>query len=96
MVYSRLDALGAPRSFVSSILHQRAQRLGDKQSLEQHIREVTGIPISALRGTTLSEFSTEQKFHWAKNRETTREEDWAYSLIGIFGISMPVLYGERR
>jgi hypothetical protein len=89
-----LQELLAPTS-VAFFTNERS-RLGDKQSLEQHIHEVTGIPISALRGTTLSEFSTEQKFHWAKNRETTREEDWAYSLLGIFGISMPVLYGERR
>jgi hypothetical protein len=71
-------------------------RLGNKQSLEQQIHEITRVPISALRGSALSHFSTEQKFDWAKKRQTTREEDWAYSLLGIFDISMPVTYGERR
>jgi len=33
---------------------------------------------------------------WAEKRETTREEDKAYSLLGIFNIQIPVLYGEER
>jgi serine/threonine protein kinase len=70
--------------------------LGSKQSLEKQIHAITGIPISALRGSPLSQFSINEKFDWAKNRQTTREEDWAYSLLGIFEISMPVIYGEGR
>lgn len=31
---------------------------------------------------------------WASMRETTRLEDEAYCLLGIFGINMPLLYGE--
>jgi hypothetical protein len=31
---------------------------------------------------------------WSKNRETTREEDKAYSLLGIFDVYMPLIYGE--
>ena len=31
---------------------------------------------------------------WAANRETTREEDMAYSLLGIFDVNMPLIYGE--
>jgi hypothetical protein len=31
---------------------------------------------------------------WASKRETSREEDLAYSLLGLFGITMPLLYGE--
>ena len=70
--------------------------LGNKQSLEQQIHDITEIPILALQGSALSSFSNEQKFAWAKGRRTTREEDWAYSLLGIFEISMPVVYGEGR
>jgi hypothetical protein len=33
---------------------------------------------------------------WASERDTTRLEDRAYSLLGIFGINMPLLYGEGR
>jgi hypothetical protein len=32
---------------------------------------------------------------WASNREATRGEDRAYSLMGIFGVQMPMLYGAR-
>jgi hypothetical protein len=31
---------------------------------------------------------------WAKTRLTKREEDKAYSLLGIFDIHMPLIYGE--
>ena len=33
---------------------------------------------------------------WAEKRETTREEDMAYSLLGIFDVCMPLIYGEGR
>jgi tetratricopeptide (TPR) repeat protein len=33
---------------------------------------------------------------WAGRRKTTREEDQAYSLLGIFDINIPVIYGEER
>jgi len=31
---------------------------------------------------------------WASQRQTTRSEDIAYSLLGLFGVNMPLLYGE--
>jgi len=71
-------------------------RLGDKKSLEGQIHKITRIPISALRGSPLSCFSFDQRVSWARNRETKREEDLAYSLLGIFDISMPVIYGEGK
>jgi hypothetical protein len=33
---------------------------------------------------------------WAETRQTTREEDMVYSLLGIFDIYMPLIYGEGR
>jgi len=89
-----LQELLAPASV--QFFSKEGVRLGDKQSLEQRIHEITEIPILALRGSTLSQYTAEQKFGWAKSRQTTREEDWAYSLLGVFGISMPVIYGEGR
>lgn len=72
-------------------------RLGDKNTLGMQIQEITGIPISLLRGTSyLSSFDDDERFRWAENRLTTRGEDIAYCLLGIFGISMPVLYGEGK
>ncbi len=89
-----LQELLAPASV--EFFSEDGNRLGDKQSLEQLIHQITGIPILALRGSVLSQFSAEQKLDWAKNRQTTREEDWAYSLVGILEISIPVIYGEGK
>jgi hypothetical protein len=68
--------------------------LGDRNSLELQIHHVTGIPIPALRGGPLSQISIKERMSWIANRETTVEEDIAYSLFGIFGIHMALIYGE--
>ncbi|KAL2072869.1 hypothetical protein VTL71DRAFT_12212 [Oculimacula yallundae] len=69
-------------------------RLGNKQSLEQQIHEITRISISALQGRSLLMFSVPERFSWAESRETKRKEDKAYSLLGIFDVTMPLIYGE--
>src|SRR5215469_15825955 len=89
-----LQELLAPQSV--EFFSKQGNRLGDKKSLELQIHEVTGISILALQGASLSQFSILERFSWAQYRETTRKEDWAYSLLGIFDISMPLLYGEGR
>ncbi|KAI8634681.1 hypothetical protein F5Y19DRAFT_120940 [Xylariaceae sp. FL1651] len=71
-------------------------RLGDKQSLEYQLRDITGIPASALRGTPLSDFTIAEREAWVRNRQTTYEEDMAYSLLGMFDVHMPLIYGEGR
>jgi hypothetical protein len=43
---------------------------------------------------TLQNFSVAEKFSWAAKRKTTRGEDRAYSLMGIFGVNMSMIYGE--
>lgn len=71
------------------------QLVGTKGSLEQQLSEITTIPIEALRGTrALSYFSCDERMSWTKSRMTTRKEDKVYSLLGIFDIYMPVIYGE--
>jgi WD40 repeat protein len=72
------------------------KRLGDKKSLEQQLYKITRIPVSALRGSPLSDYSFNERVSWVRNRDTKREEDLAYSLLGIFDISIPVIYGEGR
>jgi hypothetical protein len=62
--------------------------------LGQIIHEVTGLAVQALEGSTLFEYSIAERMSWAEKRETKREEDKAYSLLGIFGIHMPLIYGE--
>src|SRR4051794_31733248 len=62
----------------------------------QEIHSITRIPIQALQGSPLSQFSIDERMSWAESRETKREEDAAYCLLGIFDIHMPLLYGEGR
>ncbi|KAH7409589.1 heterokaryon incompatibility protein-domain-containing protein [Cadophora sp. MPI-SDFR-AT-0126] len=70
--------------------------LGNKQSLKAEVHEITGIDVQALQGHDLSGFGVAQKMAWASKRNTTREEDQAYCLLGIFGVHMPLIYGEGK
>ena len=72
------------------------ERLGNKLTLEPIIHEITGIAASVFRGDALSNFSIHQRMSWAEHRITTLEEDKAYCLLGIFDVSMPLIYGEGR
>lgn len=59
------------------------------------LSQVTQIPYRVLRDRRmLQKNSVAQKMSWASHRTTKREEDTAYSLLGLFGINMPLLYGE--
>jgi hypothetical protein len=75
---------------------REGKQLGDKKTLERQIHEITGISRLALRGTPLSKFDVDERLSWAENRQSTRKEDEAYSLLGIFDIYMPLIYGEGR
>ncbi|KAF3031160.1 hypothetical protein E8E12_001151, partial [Didymella heteroderae] len=87
-----LQELLAPRSVEFFDLH--GTRLGDKQSLEQLLHEVTQIPLPALRNAPLDEFGVDERMSWAKHRKTKHGEDRAYCLLGLFGVSMVPNYGE--
>jgi len=91
-----LQELLAPGPDSVEFFSQERDRLGDKRTLEPQIHEITGIPITALRGTPLSQFDVDDRLLWAETRQTTREEDRAYSLFGIFDIQIPLRYGEGR
>ena len=87
-----LQELIAPRSL--QFFCSNCNLLGSKKSLEQQLHKITRIAVSALQGTKLSEFEVEERMSWAELRNTTREEDKVYSLLGIFDVSMPPIYGE--
>jgi Heterokaryon incompatibility protein (HET) len=71
------------------------KEIGTKWNLQTLLSEITSIQTKALVGTEpLSAFSVAQKMSWVSKRETTRDEDIAYCMIGIFDINMPMLYGE--
>jgi hypothetical protein len=89
-----LQELIAPSSV--EFFTKEGVELGSRSSLERYIHEVTGIPIKALRGHNLADFSVHERMIWAEKRNTTRQEDKAYSLLGIFGVHLPLIYGEGR
>ncbi|OJJ34652.1 hypothetical protein ASPWEDRAFT_109715, partial [Aspergillus wentii DTO 134E9] len=69
--------------------------LGTKDGLRDTLALLTGIPPGVLSGQDdLDSISVAQRLSWAAFRVTTRPEDRAYSLLGIFGINMPLIYGE--
>ncbi|KAL2062462.1 hypothetical protein VTL71DRAFT_6728 [Oculimacula yallundae] len=68
---------------------------GTKMDLYENIQAVTGIDQWILDGSTaLSSISLAKRMSWAAGRKTTRVEDLAYCLLGIFEVSMPMIYGE--
>lgn len=70
------------------------EEIGTKAALAAEISDATGIPVRILRGGKLSSCNVAERLSWASARKTTRVEDMAYSLLGLFGINMPLLYGE--
>jgi hypothetical protein len=89
-----LQELLAPRSV--ELFSRDGERIGDKASLEQQIHDITGIRVQALQGNPLSDISNEERRSWSRKRRTKIEEDQAYCLLGIFGIHMPLIYGEGK
>ncbi|TGO18329.1 hypothetical protein BPAE_0385g00080 [Botrytis paeoniae] len=89
-----LQELIAPASV--EFFSKEGEILGNKVSLEQHICEITRIPVNALRGSRLSDFSFAERMSWAASRVTYRQEDKAYSLFGILGVYLPPIYGEGQ
>ncbi|KAL6835632.1 hypothetical protein J3E69DRAFT_319241 [Trichoderma sp. SZMC 28015] len=69
--------------------------IGDKITLNRTIEDITGISWLVLKGIDkIQNASVAQRMSWAARRETTRPEDLAYCLLGIFDIHMPMLYPE--
>lgn len=70
---------------------------GSKTQLALQLSSITKIDLGLMQGTAqLSSFCVSQKMSWAAQRETTRVEDMAYCLLGIFDVNMPLLYGEEQ
>ncbi|KAI0326557.1 HET-domain-containing protein [Cubamyces sp. BRFM 1775] len=71
------------------------QVIGTKHSLAAIIEAVTHIDTPILtHQRSLDTVSVAKRMSWASRRKTTRVEDEAYCLMGIFGVHMPVIYGE--
>lgn len=97
-----LQELLAPSSL--DFFDRSWRKIGDKSGLSRVIQEVTGINSQYIIGVPmsngasvyqyLSRASVAERMSWASRRRTTRPEDLAYCLLGIFDIHIPMLYGE--
>ncbi len=109
MVYTRLDTPGTPCASGNNVLFKTLEILGDKR-YNGHLRgsyfsnDLISSEICAATGLEEGELFCSprgigsvliwRKMQWAANRKVTREEDAAYSFMGIFNVSMSTGYGE--
>lgn len=70
--------------------------LGPLSGLYDEVSNATGIKTKHLEDSrhAIRHASVAQKMSWASNRDTTKKEDMAYCLLGLFQVNMPVVYGE--
>lgn len=95
-----LQELLAPRTVI--FVDNSWNAFGTKDSLVSEVSAASGIDEQALITNTwgpdgsISDFnaSVATRMSWAATRETTRPEDLAYCLLGLFEVNMPLLYGE--
>jgi hypothetical protein len=88
-----LQELLAPRRM--EFFNSSWDHIGTRDQLKVPIARATGIPGDVIsKQRNLSLISVQVKWSWAKNRQTTRPEDLAYCLCGIFDVSMQAIYGE--
>ena len=88
-----LQELIAPRDL--RFLNRCGDTLGTKASLSCLVSLVCGIAEQVLRDPLeMVNICMSEKMPWAAKRTTTRPEDEAYSLMGIFGVNMPPIHGE--
>lgn len=89
-----LQELVAPKEVV--FYNKNRVSIGEKNTSSELIKKITGVDTFILKGGPLAEVSVGRRMSWAVDRQTTREEDVAYSLMGLFDINMPLIYGEGR
>ncbi|KAF2667274.1 HET-domain-containing protein [Microthyrium microscopicum] len=88
-----LQELLAPRKVIFWNSHW--EEIGTKQSMANLISTITGIPLEVLQGKLPArDCNIAQRFSWAAKRNTTRSEDIAYCLLGLFDCQMSPIYGE--
>ncbi|KAK5630807.1 hypothetical protein RRF57_006522 [Xylaria bambusicola] len=88
-----LQELIAPYEVI--IYDRQWKQLGTKRGLAPDLKGRTRIPENVLLDSPCRRnYSVASRMSWATGRETTRIEDRAYSLFGLFDINMPLLYGE--
>ncbi|KAK5133173.1 hypothetical protein LTR08_008109 [Meristemomyces frigidus] len=90
-----LQELIAPREVL--FYNRHWTHIGSKTKRIAGLSRTTTIPEIVLSdASTLKNYSVAQRMSWAAHRRTERVEDIAYSLMGLFGVSIPIQYGDRE
>jgi hypothetical protein len=77
-----------------NLIGRKSRDYHDRKFMKR-LSQITGINDKVLEEpSSFRGYSVAQRMSWASNRTTTRLEDCAYSLLGLFEINMPLLYGE--
>ncbi|KAI9667982.1 MAG: hypothetical protein M1821_000802 [Bathelium mastoideum] len=83
---------------IGSKRSEKGEKATLKKSLQiglEDVSRVTGIHQNVLLNSDLVRYmSIANRMSWFRSRETTVPEDCAYCLLGIFGVNIPLLYGE--
>ncbi|KAG7123845.1 Vegetative incompatibility protein HET-E-1 like [Verticillium longisporum] len=88
-----LQELIAPRNLI--FYDQEWKPIGTRLELATVVKDITAVPAHMLSADASRPWpNTAVRMSWAANRTTSRAEDIAYCLLGIFDIQMPLLYGE--
>lgn len=69
--------------------------IGRKSTMCERLSQITGIDSGVLsHSRQVRSMSVAKRMSWAARRKTTRIEDRAYCLMGLFGVNMSMIYGE--
>ncbi|KAK5723760.1 hypothetical protein LTR15_005460 [Elasticomyces elasticus] len=69
--------------------------IGWRTTMVPWLSRITKIDVAVLNHRkALTSVSVAKRMSWAAYRKTSRVEDIAYCLLGIFDVSIPMLYGE--
>ncbi|KAG1785874.1 uncharacterized protein HD556DRAFT_1450312 [Suillus plorans] len=80
----------------SLYLDDRSPNHKESPEIMKELEGATGIDAQALISFRPGMRDAREKLRWASKRVTTLQEDIAYSLFGIFGVHLPVIYGEKK
>ncbi|KID79353.1 Vegetative incompatibility protein HET-E-1 [Metarhizium brunneum] len=92
-----LQELLAPHYLV--FVDREWRRIGSRETWASEIKEASSIEarhLTSFRPTDFQSCSIAMRLSWASRRVTTVQEDETYSLLGLFGVSLPLIYGEGR
>jgi hypothetical protein len=88
--WSLLGTKKSLRSDISSITQIDIQYLWKNAYIDSEL----GVTRIIQYAVPLRKSSVSERLSWLSNRTTTRLEDMAYCMLGIFELNMPLLYGE--